>query len=106
MSSGTRASVWRLRTAPRVAAGQVGAAAALEEEGVAGHEPAVDEEALAARRVAGRVDQLDRDLADQHHVAAVVADEVGAADPGGALAPTAPRPPARGPAPGPFSSMR
>ena len=40
-----------------VAAGQVGAAAAVEEERVAGDELAVDEEALAARRVAGRVDR-------------------------------------------------
>src|SRR5215831_18615142 len=34
-----------------IGAGQVGPTAALEEEGVAGHELAVDEEALAARRV-------------------------------------------------------
>ena len=35
-----------------VAARKIGAAAAVEEQRVAGDEPAVDEEALAARRVA------------------------------------------------------
>ena len=42
-----------------VAAWQVGAAAAVEEQGVAGHEAAVDEQALAARGVPWCVQQLD-----------------------------------------------
>ena len=69
----------------RVAAGQVGAAAAVEEEGVAGDEGAVEHEALAARRVARGVDQLDGDVADHHDVAAGVADEVAAGEAGGLL---------------------
>ena len=60
-----------------VAAGEVGAAAALQEEGVAGDEPVVDVEALAAGRVSRRVDQLDGDVADGDGVAAVVQHEVG-----------------------------
>ncbi len=40
-----------------VAAGKVGAAATVEEQGVAADESAVDVEALAARCVAGSVDQ-------------------------------------------------
>ena len=61
----------------RVAARQVGAAAAVEEQGVARDELGVDEEALAAGRVAGRVHELDLDVADPDHVARVVRDEVG-----------------------------
>ena len=56
--------------------GQVGPAAALQEQGVAGDEHAVDQEALAARRVTGRVEQLDVDGADRHPVAAVVGHHV------------------------------
>ena len=55
-----------------VAAGKVGAAAAVEEQGVSRHQPAVDEEALASRRVTGSVDQLDPDVADRDDVAAGV----------------------------------
>ena len=39
-----------------IAAGEVGPAASVEEQGVPGDEPAVDQEALAARRVARGVD--------------------------------------------------
>ena len=78
----------RLVERRRVAAGQVGATAALEEEGVAGHEPVVDEEALAAGRVPGRVDQLDRDRRRPCTVSPrVVLDEVGVAGAGDPLHP-------------------
>ena len=54
----------------RVTARQVGAAASVEEERVAGNEAVVDEETLAARRVARRVDQLDFNRPDGDDVAA------------------------------------
>ena len=66
----------------RVAAGQVGAAASVEEQGVARDELAPDEEALAAGRVARRVDELDLDVADRDDVAGVVADELVVGDAG------------------------
>ena len=71
----------------RIGAGQVGATAALEEERVAGDELAVDHEALAPGRVAGRVHQRDRDPADVHDVATVVQREVGVGEAGAALHP-------------------
>ena len=71
----------------RVAAGQVGAAAAVEEQGVAGDQSAVDEEALAAGRVARRVDEGDGNVADDHCVARVVERQVGVGDVGLALHP-------------------
>ena len=66
----------------RVAAGQVGAAATLEEQRVAGDQSVVDEEALAARGVPGGVDQFDVDLADPYVVAAGVFDDVALAEAG------------------------
>ena len=55
MSSGTRASrvVSDSYMATGSLPGQVGPAAAIEEQGVAGDQASVDQEALAARRVAG-----------------------------------------------------
>ena len=58
-----------------IRAGKVGAAAPIQEQGVAGHKPAVDEEALASGRMARRVDELDLDIADSDDVAALVLDE-------------------------------
>ena len=52
-----------------------------------GDEATVDEEALAARRVARRVDERDGDVADRHRVARVVEREVGVGDVGLALHP-------------------
>ncbi len=88
-SSGTLASrCVRLSYRARgIAAGKVGAPAALEEQGVARDQPAVDEEALAARGVAGGVDQLDRDVAHHHRVAALVLDELGRGRTGDSLHP-------------------
>src|SRR6478672_7090912 len=68
-----------------VAAGQVGPAAAVEEQRVAGHEPTVDEEALAPRRVSGRVHQRDLDVAGPHDVTTVVEHEIGVRRTGHAL---------------------
>ena len=65
-----------------IAARQVGAAAPVEEQGVARHQLAVHQEALAARGVAGRVDELDLELADGDDVAGVVAHEIGFGDAG------------------------
>lgn len=59
-----------------IAAGQVGATAAVEEQGVARTEMIMHEDALTARRVAGCVDEFDADLTDLHHIAAVMADEI------------------------------
>jgi hypothetical protein len=56
--------------------GGIGAAAALEEQGVARHQSTVDQEALAARRVTGRVDQVDADVAHGHDVARLVHGQV------------------------------
>ena len=50
-------------------------------------QPAVDQEALAARRVPGGVDQGDRDVAHLHDVPTVMGDEVAGAHAGGALHP-------------------
>jgi len=68
----------------RVAARQVGASAALQEQGVAADQSAVDVEALAARCVPGGVHEGDVDLAHAHHIAGVVLGEVGFVDAGGA----------------------
>ncbi len=68
-----------------VAAGQVGATAAVEEQRVARHELPVDVEALRPRRVARRVDQRDAHRADFHHVAGRVRDEIGVGAAGDAL---------------------
>ena len=64
----------------RIAARQVGASAALEEERVAADETALHMEALAAGGVAWRVDEGDLHTTDRHHVAAIVLDEIGLAD--------------------------
>ncbi len=71
----------------RVAAGKVGTAATFEEQGVAADQPTVHVEALAARRVPGCVHERDLHVPDAHDVAAVVGDELGIAEPGGALHP-------------------
>ncbi len=65
-----------------VATGEVGSATTVEEERVTGDEAVVDEEALAARRVAWRVDQFDLDLANLHNVARIMADEMIRSHPG------------------------
>jgi hypothetical protein len=63
----------------RVAAGQIGPTAAADEERVAGDQVPVDEEALRAGRVAGRVHEGERDLADLDGVAGVDRDDVATA---------------------------
>ncbi len=84
-SPGSCASACRLRyIVVDVAAGEVGAPAALEEQRVAGDEPAVEQEALAARRVAGGVQQFDVDVADADLVAVLVRGELAARDAGDA----------------------
>ncbi len=55
-----------------VAAGKIGAPAAVEEQGVARHQLAAHHEALAPRGVTRRVDELDLDVADAHDVARLV----------------------------------
>src|SRR5581483_6459804 len=67
-----------------VAAGEVGAAAALEEQRVAGDQTYVEKEALAAGGVAGRVQQFDFDVADVDLVAVFVRGEVAFRDAGDA----------------------
>src|SRR3546814_2383194 len=70
-----------------VCSSYLGATAALEEERVAGDQAVVDQEALAARGVAGRVDELDGDLAHHHGVTRDVGDQVGVAGAGDPLDP-------------------
>jgi fatty acid desaturase len=60
-----------------ITTGEVGTTASLEEQRVARDECAVQHEALAAGRVAGGVDQLDRNVADHHDVTARVEHEIG-----------------------------
>ena len=69
----------------RVAAREVDAAAAVDEQGVAGDEAVADEKALAAGRVTRGVDECDLDVTDGRAIAAVAADEVGLADAGDLL---------------------
>src|SRR3954468_14798867 len=59
-----------------VAAGQVRAAAAIEEQGVAADQTSVDMEALATGRVARSVHQPDRNRSDLDHVTGVVRGEM------------------------------
>jgi len=71
----------RLQAAEHVvdaAAGEVGAAAAFQKQRVARDESAVEQEALAARRVAGGVQQLDVDGTDLDHIAVHVRGELAA----------------------------
>ena len=70
-----------------IAAGQVGSAAAVEEQGVAADQPPVDMKALAARSMPGSVDQADLDRPDLHDVARIVDGEVVVAHAGGSLHP-------------------
>ena len=65
-----------------VSAGEVGASAPVQEQGVAGDQSAVEEEALAARRMARGVQQLDVDGTDIHLVAIAVFGEIAHRDPG------------------------
>src|SRR6185312_8341427 len=67
-----------------VAARKVGAPAALEEQRVACDKPSIEQEALAARCVAGGVQQFDVDVADAELVAVLVCSELGARNAGGA----------------------
>src|SRR4026209_2076800 len=75
VSPATRRPSTRKHWLPRVrpgagGRGERGGAEAVEEERVTRDEAPVDREALASRRVPGRVDQGDRDLADLDGVAA------------------------------------
>src|SRR5438128_634601 len=54
----------------RIAARQVGAAAAADEERVSGDEIVLNKKALRTRRVARRVEERQLDLADRNPVAA------------------------------------
>ncbi len=65
-----------------VAAGEVGAPAPVEEQGVAGNQAAVEQEALASRRVARGVQQFDVDGPDRDRVAVVMFGEIAHRDPG------------------------
>ena len=75
----------------RIAAGEVGSTAALEEQGIAGDQAIVDQETLRPRCVSRSVDQLDGDLAHHHHISTHVLDEVAcgglgdAGNPGGLI---------------------
>src|SRR5262249_5453801 len=62
----------------RVAAWQVSAATCLDEERVTRDEPAVDQEALRAGCVAGRVDEYDREPPDREVHRALHLHQVGA----------------------------
>ena len=59
----------------RVTTGEIGPSTAVEEQGVTGHEAALDEEALAPRRVPRSVQQLDVDGADGNDVARAMGSE-------------------------------
>lgn len=60
-----------------IAARKISAAATLEEERVAGNQSAIEHEALASRGMTRRVDQFDWDIADHHHIAAAMRNEIG-----------------------------
>lgn len=55
--------------------GKIHSAATIEEEGVAGHQTAIDEKTLTTRRVAGCVNELNVDRPDADHVATRVSRE-------------------------------
>ncbi len=67
----------------RVAPGQVGSTAPVEEQGVSRQQTTADVEALASRRVAGGVEQGDVDVADRDDVAGRMSTKVFFGDPGG-----------------------
>ena len=69
----------------RIAAGQIGATASIEEQRVAGAQMIVHEDALTPGRVTRGVDQLDRDVTDLHHVTAAVTHQLGVGEMGDLL---------------------
>ena len=71
----------------RVAAGKIGASAAVEEQGVATDQAAIDVEALAARRMTRCVHERDRDVAHMHHITPVVLYQLIGRQPAGARDP-------------------
>ena len=60
----------------RIATGQIRTTAAVEKQRVARTQMIMHEDALAARRVARRVNEFDTDLAHRHHIAAVMTDQI------------------------------
>ncbi|MEY3342060.1 MAG: hypothetical protein RLZZ269_1971 [Actinomycetota bacterium] len=70
-----------------VAPGQIGPAATVEEQRVAGDQTAMNVKALAAGRVARGVDEVDRHGTDLDRVASRVGTELGLAQTGGARHP-------------------
>ncbi len=63
-----------------IAAGEIGATAAVKEQSVARAEMIVHEDALAARGVPRSVNEFDVDLAHLHHLTAAVAHQLGVGD--------------------------
>jgi len=61
----------------RIATGKVGATATFKKQRVARNQRAVKHEALTARGVTWRVNELDRNVANHHNIAAAVSDEIG-----------------------------
>src|SRR6516165_8769344 len=65
-----------------VAAGKVGASAAVEEQRVTGDQAVVEQKALAAGRVTRSVQQLDFDIANADYVVVLMGGQVAEANPG------------------------
>lgn len=70
-----------------IASGKIGTTAAVEEQGVPGHQCATNVETLTSRSVARRVDTFDLDPTDPHHVSAVVQHQMIGTHSGGLLDP-------------------
>lgn len=70
-----------------IAPGKIGAPAAVEEQGVTGHQCATNVETLTSRGVTRRVHAFDLDSTDAHHVAPVVQHQMIGAHSGGLLDP-------------------
>jgi len=61
----------------RIATGKIGPAAPFKKQRVTRNQRAIKHEALTARRVAWRMNEFDRNVANHHNVAAAVSDEIG-----------------------------
>lgn len=61
----------------RIATGKISATATFKKQRVARNQCAIKHEALTARGVTWRMNELDRNVANHHNIAAAVSDEIG-----------------------------